>query len=133
MPYPAKKLTSQALPEKLLKKDRVRLEKIPFKKLIYISLGVSVATIIFTLIFSGRLPPQVPLYYGLAKGEEQLTSARALTVPSLFSLSFVFVNILIAILLEDEFLQKALVIAAAVGVLFSTITTAKIIYLVGSF
>ena len=93
---------------------------------------ISVATVILILILQKRLPPEVPLFYGLPKGEYQLTSALNLTLPSLISLAIIGLNYALSIFMEDDFIQKALVFVSLVAVFFSTITTIKIFLLVGN-
>ena len=93
---------------------------------------VSITTIARVIIFRGFLPPQLPLFYGLPKGEQQLTSSINLVIPSLISLGIIVINYSLSTLLEDDFLKKALVLTAIVCVFFSTITTIKIFFLVGS-
>ena len=93
---------------------------------------VSIITIAGVIILRGFLPPQLPLFYGLPKGEQQLTSSINLVIPSLISLGIIVINYSLSTLLEDDFLKKALVLTAIVCVFFSTITTIKIFFLVGS-
>jgi hypothetical protein len=115
------------------KKVPLQLEMVPFKRGVSIAFFVSLATILLILILYRQLPPQVPLFYGLAEGEEQLVPWYGLIIPSLASLAIICLNILVANLLTDDFLRKTLVLSGLVATSFSTITTIKIILLVGSF
>lgn len=114
-------------------KSQVRLERAPFKKLIYTSLVLNIVTIALVLLVKNRLPPEVPLFYGRPIGGEQLGTSISLTIPGLVSLFIVLMNLGIATFLEDDFLRKTLILAGVASVFFSTITTFKIVFLVGSF
>lgn len=118
---------------KLSDKSQKRLEVLPFKKLAFASLLISCATIVLVILLRKFLPPEVPLFYGRPKGEEQLATSFSLIIPSLVSFSILVLNSVVSLFLEDEFLRKALVLAGVSIVFFSTITTIKIFLLVGSF
>lgn len=115
------------------KQDQVLLEKIPFRKLVIVSLVISFATITAVLFLQDSLPPQIPLFYGLPKTQEQLTTSFGLIIPSTVSLGIIMINLLIVQALRDDFLRKVLTMAGVAGIFFSTITTIKIISLVGVF
>ncbi len=100
-------------------------------RLIQISF-ISIITIAAVLIFRKTIPPQVPLFYGLPKGEEQLAPSTNLVIPSLISLAIIITNFALSTVIKDDFLKKALVLTAIVCVFFSTITIVKIFFLVGS-
>lgn len=85
------------------------------------------------LIAQSFLPPQVPLYYGLPIGEEQLSSPLGLVIPGVVSLLILSVNFMLIKITKDDFLKKILAIVALVASFFAIITTYKIIFLVGSF
>ena len=94
-------------------------------------LNLAVAGIaIFALL---RLPPQVPLFYGLPETEERIASSWMLVIPSGVSFLILLVNASLSLFIEDEFPKKILVAASFAVTLFSAITTLKIISLVGSF
>ncbi len=95
--------------------------------------AISIATILLVLIFQKILPPQIPLFYGLPRGEQQLAKTQALVIPSLLSLTVIIVNYTLSLFIDDDFIKKALVFTSIVSVFFSTITTIKIFFLVGSF
>lgn len=97
------------------------------------TLIVCLATIAFVLVVRNHLPPQLPLFYGLPKGEEQLTSTFGLIIPSLTSIAIVLVNFGLAQILSDSYFRRILSLASIGSVFLSTITTLKIIVLVGSF
>ncbi|MFV1916912.1 MAG: hypothetical protein ACC618_00265 [Patescibacteria group bacterium] len=93
---------------------------------------ISAFTIGIVFVLQSRLPPEVPLFYGLPKGEDQLAQKLALIAPSVVSLIIIFVNLSISQLSKDEFLKKALALASLTSVFLSAITTAKISFLVGN-
>jgi uncharacterized membrane protein YozB (DUF420 family) len=104
-----------------------------FKNYVAASLITNLLVIVTVLVVGSFLPPQVPLLYGLAEGEEQLVPAWALIIPGLTAMIILTINVLISLKVEDDFLKKTLLLTAMVATFFSTITTLKIIFLVGSF
>lgn len=106
---------------------------IPFKKLVLAVVILDLSTIILILVLLGKIPPQVPLFYGLPVSEDQLVKAPFLILPSLIALLLVFLNSLLTFFLKDDFLKKVLIMAAFGTSLFAVITTFKIIFLVGNF
>lgn len=121
-------------PAKLSTNVHFDTDLIPFKNYVSISVSVSLATIaavVITILFS-KLPPQVPLYYGLPEGEAQLAPALALILPSLVSIATSIVNIMTCFFIEDEFLKKVLILTSIGVTFFATITTIRIILLVGN-
>ena len=104
----------------------------PFLKLAYAGFLIGIATIVFVILFRNNLPPEVPLFYGSPRGQDQLSPELGLLIPSLISITIVFVNTTLAHLTKDDFLAKTLIVASFIAILFSTITTLKIVFLVGS-
>jgi hypothetical protein len=86
-----------------------------------------------SLFFLSNLPPQIPLFYGLPETEERLAPSWMLLVPSLVSFLILLINASLSLFIEEEFSKKILVASSFTAALFSTITTLKIISLVGSF
>ncbi len=108
-------------------------EKIAFKKLLYVSFGLSIINLTLVIALQKYLPPQVPLFYGAAEGEEQLTSSLGLIIPASLSIILILLNSLLSLFLESNFLQKILSIVSFTVTLLSAITVIKIILLIGSF
>ena len=107
---------------------------IPLKKYVVAFFALGIATILTVVLLRERfLPNQVPLFYGLPEGEEQLSSSLGLVVPNLISITILLINVLISLFTKDEFLKKTLIITGFVAISFATITTIRIILLVGSF
>lgn len=107
--------------------------EIPFFSLLVVSLFVCLATIAAILLLKDHIPPQVPLFYGLPEGEEQLTSTMGLTIPSFVALTIIVINTILATIFENNFVRNSLVLTCFAVTLFATITTVKILLLVGSF
>lgn len=112
---------------------RVQLERFPFKKLVVFSIIINVLTVVFILAVKNRLPPEVPLFYGRPTGEEQLSTTLGLAIPAVVSFFILFINIGLSLLFTNDFLKKTLILSGISSVAFSTITTVKIIFLIGSF
>lgn len=107
--------------------------EIPFFGLLVVSLFICIATILGVLYLKDYIPPQVPLFYGLPEGEEQLTTATGLTIPAFGALIIIVINTILATIFENNFVRNSLVLTSFAATLFATITTVKILLLVGSF
>lgn len=107
--------------------------QIPFFNLLIVSLLICIITISLILLSEERIPPQVPLFYGLPEGEEQIVARLGLTIPSFMALIIIVINTVLATIFENNFVRNALVLTSFAVTLFATITTIKIILLVGSF
>lgn len=112
---------------------KFELSALPFKNYAIASSVVNILVILATLFAQKFLPPQVPLFYGLAEGEGQLAPRLFLLIPSLASLVILTINSLVSSRVEDIFIKKALILAAIGTTFFAAITTLKIMFLVGSF
>jgi len=78
-----------------------------------------------------RIPPQIPIFYGLPQGEVQLSSPIGILIPSVSSLIFILLNLSLINVIKDEFIKKILVVAGLTTAIFASITVVKIIFLVG--
>lgn len=108
--------------------------RLHYPKLIGLALAVDVVGIGIVIFLSSKyLPPQLPLFYGRSRGEEQLAAPILLIVPLLVSLVIVFLNSIASIFLSGEFIKKVLIITALVVNLFCLVTLTKVILLVGAF
>jgi len=105
---------------------------LPLKRLLVLFLVVSVITIILGLLAQLILPPQIPLYYGLPQTSEQITPSIFIILPSLLSIIITAINTAVSLKVNDIFLKKTLAFASIAVLLLATITTYKIIFLVGS-
>ena len=106
---------------------------LPFLKQGLLALLIVLATISLVLILLEKLPPQVPIFFGLPKSEAQLTSSIGLLIPSFISGAIVVFNLVVIFFIKEDFFKKALIMASYLCVFFSTIATIKIILLFASF
>lgn len=105
----------------------------PFKNLVALTFLINFIAVVSVIILQKYLPPEIPLFYGLPEGGEQLGTSWLLILPSLVSLFIISINLYILKYLEDEFFKKVLVAVGFVSTIFSLTTTIKIIFLVGGF
>ena len=118
----------------LIKIDKETRE-IPKDRFLFFFLIFSIILILsqvsMILISSGKLPPQLPLFYSRPWGEAILASSWALWILPVVSILGVLVNFLIAIFLvaNNRFLCRILIIFALLVVLASVYDTVKIISL----
>lgn len=114
--------------EKILILSRDKL----VEKLIRIFLGI-IAVFLITIIFKwNKLPPQLPLFYSLPRGLEQLTFPYGIFIPFLFSIIFFFLNFFLAARIFENRKTAAylLVISGTVVSFLFLIACLKIIFLV---
>ena len=111
----------------------ILLRSIPFRRYVILALGVNLATILLGTLAQSFLPPEIPLFYGLATGATQLAPSLAILLPAATSTVIIGINLGLVKNINEDFTQKALVLTAVSTAVFSTITTLKIILLVGSF
>lgn len=109
------------------------MDKIPLKNCVLAGGAINLLTVIFVILTQGRLPPQVPLFYGLPLGEGQLTKPIFLSTPAILSSVIILINLLFSRLVKDDFLKKSFAVAGLATATFAAITTFKIIFLVGNF
>jgi hypothetical protein len=118
--------------KKSLQKEE-NVGKLPFQKLIILSIIINVASIGFVFILLNHLPPEIPLFFGLAQSEAQLKSSLSLVVPGIIALGITVLNVVIGLITSNEYLRKILISATVAVSILSIITTIKILLLVGSF
>jgi hypothetical protein len=109
-----------------------RFEKLPLKKLIVIFFILNLITIAFGLLAQFILPPEIPLLFGLPQTTEQLTPSIYIILPAITALIISFLNSLIAINLDGQYIKKTLAFSTALISILSLVATFKIIFLVGS-
>jgi hypothetical protein len=119
--------------EKFGEKQNVFTQKTPFRDFVTIAIFVNVILIAASLALHTFLPPEIPLFYGMPEGSEQLASSWLLAFPSLVALFIILVNLLIASFVEDEFIKKVIILTGIATTFFSATTTVQIMFLVGSF
>lgn len=111
---------------KVLLKDKLA------ENLIRIFLGI-IAVFLIAIIFKwNKLPPQLPLFYSLPRGVEQLTSPYGIFIPFLFSIIFFSLNFFLAAGIFETRKTAAylLVISGTVVSFLFLIACLKIIFLV---
>lgn len=115
---------------------KVSVSKININWIVYIPIicfVVNLLVILLVLLLRNNIPPQVPLFFGKAQGEEQLATQGALILPALLAIIVTVLNIILSTLFKDTFLQKVLIGVIVIATLLSTITIFRIVLLVGSF
>jgi len=95
-------------------------------------LNLIVVLLILLLNFLKKLPPEVPLFYSLPEGTEQLAPTLLLILPSSLVIGFTLLNFLFSLFNQEEFLKQVLAYSTLLLSFFSIITTIKIIFLVGN-
>jgi hypothetical protein len=115
------------------KLGKFEVDKVPFKN--YVLWAVVANAVIAAGILLGQkfLPPEVPLFYGLAEGEAQLAPRILLVIPASASIVILILNSFISSLIADEFIKKVIILGAIATALFAVVTSVKITFLVGSF
>jgi hypothetical protein len=96
-------------------------------------LAISILTCLIALLTQSFLPPQIPLFYGLPGGAEQLSPSYGLLIPGGLVLIINLANFLLWLKIKDNYLKRILLISSYIVAFFVIITTVKIIFLVGSF
>lgn len=112
---------------------RVDTTSLAFVKLLYLTLIVNIINLAYVLVVQRNLQPEVPLFYGLPEGQDQLTNSLGLSMPALVSFSISFVNFFIALYTKKKFFQQALLLTSFLISFFSLVTVVKITLLIGSF
>ena len=94
--------------------------------------SIAIVASLFVLLFSWlRLPPEVPLFYSLPWGEEQLVSPFFLWFLPGSSLTLVFFNFAFASYFsDDKLLTRVLMVTATLYSLLATIILFRIINLI---
>ncbi len=115
------------------KENLEREEKIPFKKVLIFSFVLGLLTIFSVILSLNRLPPEVPIFYGLPQGKEQLGPTSSLFLPGFLAIFLSLINTAIIFTLGDDFLKKTLVFTSLALNILCFIGTIKIVFLVGNF
>ena len=118
--------------KKLPYQNNIEKAKIPFKKQVKIAILINLFVIILSAVAVFRLPDEIPLFYGLPEGEQQLLPNWAFVAPNIIAFFIMFINIILANYSKDEYLKKVIIISGFVAIFFALITTLKIFFLVGS-
>jgi hypothetical protein len=94
--------------------------------------SIAIVTSLFVLLFSWfRLPPEVPLFYSLPWGEEQLVSPFFLWFLPGSSSALIFFNFAFASYFsDDKLLTRVLMVAATLYSLLATMILFRVINLI---
>ncbi len=95
MARPARRKITQKQGFLFRKKDLEQKDLVPFKKLLISVFVLGLGTIGLVVLLQRSLPPEVPLFYGLPKTEEQIAPSLNLIIPSLAALTIIIINLLI--------------------------------------
>ena len=128
-----KKTTKKSLAQKAKVLKRYSLNNIPLTKIVYATTAINIINIALIMLIQKGLPPEIPLFYGLAKGEDQIATSAELVIPPALSLLIAVVNLVVASFIKSSFLRQVLIITLLAVTLFSLIATIRIVMLVGSF
>ena len=112
-------------------KNRNLVKKIPYIRYLILLVFINILTISTVLVLKNKIPPQVPLFYGYARGDAQLTNPNGLILPNAISLIFIILNSIISYFINSDYLKKVLIISSFIATLLASITVIKIIFLVG--
>jgi len=121
-------LTIKSIKEKIFKVWRFEKFKTAIRACVFFLIA-SVLTLIFKW---PKLPPELPLYYSLPWGEEQLATPIQLLILPFISLSVFFLNFFLAsILLEKApWLCRILILISTIFAFLSMVTLIKIVFLI---
>lgn len=106
-------------------------KNIPFLYPTLLTLLINIISIILIVFAYKKLPPQVPLYYGLTRGERQLVQPLVLILPISISSLFVALNSIFAYFTKSVFSKKILVVSGFFISVLSLITVIRIITTIG--
>ena len=118
-----------ALPKQIIDP---RFEKLPLSRLIIATIITNLILILVGLVSKIILPPEIPIFFGLPQNKEQLGPSILIVMPPIISLFFVFINSILAVKIESNYVKKSLAFGSLAITLLSTIAVLKIIFLVGS-
>jgi|SRR3989304_6746538 len=113
--------------------DRTEIGGYPLKKIILSALVLNLIVGMLAFLIQPLLPPQIPLFYGMAEAEKVIAPAWGLIIPTLISMGILSVNFLLSIAFEDLFIKKTLLLSGIAASFFAIVTTLKIFFLVASF
>ena len=115
-----------------MRKPLEKIPNLPYKEGISVCVGINLIFFLAIVFLQKRLPPEVPLFYGLAEGEEQLVPRLLLSLPNLIALIIILINTGLTLLTTNLFVKKILIMASVTATFLASITCLKIFFLVGS-
>ena len=111
---------------------KIERKKVPFSRQVICCLLINLVMILLATLSIFVLPPEIPLLYGLAEGNDQLVKNWAITIPNLVAFILMLINTMFAINTKDEYIKKIIILAGFTATFFATITVIKIFFLVGN-
>lgn len=112
-------------------KDKDKEEK-TIKNAWLFSIIINLFLIIGIFLLQKKLPPELPLFYGLPEGEGQLVKTNLFALPPLLAVGFSLINFLIYNKVEDKFIKEVLIYSLLFLSFFSLVTVLKVAFLVGN-
>lgn len=112
--------------------EQLKNNPVPLKPLFTASVAINLLFIVLSILSIFILPPEIPLFYGMPKSNEQVAPSFMIITPSLAAFLFTVVNFVVSTKLNQQYLKKTLAFASIAATILSSIATYKIIFLVGS-
>lgn len=109
------------------------INRLPYAKTVFAFCALNIVLVILVFLIKNRLPPVVPIYFGLPSGSEQLGPPESLALLPLASLIIAIINALISTFTKDEFLQKVVIGVIAATTVLSSFAYLRVFFLVGNF
>lgn len=117
--------------KKGLDQKKEKFDRLPLKKFYIAAFLISLFVALIALISRFILPPEIPLFYGLPQSNQQLSSSVYLFLPSLVSIIFTSINAYTSTFIDINYLKKVFAFSSLIVSILASITTLKIIFLVG--
>src|SRR3989344_3421884 len=124
-----RKLKTKPVFKTFISKNKPIGNKLPLSRIYLISLSLGLVTMVLPLLLRNFIPPEVPLFYGAAQGQDQITGRLGLIIPGLCAITVTLLNTGFALLIKNKFLQQTLLMATILVSTLSLITILKIILL----
>lgn len=118
--------------KKEFSQKKEKFERLPLKKFYIFSFFLNVSILLIAFLSKYILPPEIPLFYGLPQSSQQISSSLLLFIPSSISLAITIINAYLSVFVDNVYLKKVLALSSILVSFLSTLTTLKIIFLVGS-
>lgn len=115
------------------KGKQVSFSRLVFKQYFYFFFLLDISFLVLIYFLRSHFPPEIPLFYGLAEGGEQLANSMFLALPVLLSLLILLFNMVVSLFINNIFFKKTLLVSAFGANILIVITTLKIFFLVGNF
>lgn len=111
-----------------------RIKNVPsFVLISIVCVVINLAVIVGIILLDKNIPPEIPLYYGMPQGADQLTLKSSLPLPSIIAIFLGIINIILAVILKDVFLKRVVSGITVATTSLAVITIIKIVSTVGSF